>query len=180
MMRPDGRRQTGHHQTMTTTTTDKDDLANRARDLLQRQQQGVLSTISVHRAGYPYGSLTPYALSRAGGPLILISALAAHTQNLIADGRASLFIAADEDSGDPQAGTRITLLGRFARVPADDLADARARYAARLPRAAANSQTPDFQIWEMTVEAVRLVAGFGKIGWLDGGEIVAVQDSPTT
>ncbi|HET6148125.1 MAG TPA: pyridoxamine 5'-phosphate oxidase family protein [Polyangia bacterium] len=166
-------------ETMTTTGTD--DLASQARALLQRQQQGVLSTISVHRAGYPYGSLTPYALSRAGAPLILISALAAHTQNLVADGRASLFIAAsDEESGDPQAGTRISLLGRFARVPSEAEADARARYAARLPRAAANSQTPDFQIWEMTVEAVRLVAGFGKIGWLDGGEIlVPASGQPT-
>jgi putative heme iron utilization protein len=159
------------------TTTDNDDLASQARDLLSRQQQGVLSTNSVHRPGYPFGSLTPYALSRAGGPLILISALAAHTQNLIADGRASLFIAAGDESDDPQAGTRISLLGRFARVPAEGVADARARYAARLPRAAANSQTPDFQIWEMTVEVVRLVAGFGKIGWLDGGEILATPGS---
>src|SRR5437016_3929426 len=70
--------------------SDGSDLARRARALLQGQRQGVLSTISLHRAGYPYGSLTPYALSRGGAPLILISALAAHTQNLIADPRASL------------------------------------------------------------------------------------------
>jgi len=158
------------------TTTSKDDLASQARELLHRQQQGVLSTISVHRPGYPFGSLTPYALSPTGAPLIVISALAAHTQNLVADGRASLFIAAGDESGDPQAGTRISLLGRFAPVATDAVAEARARYAARLPRAAANSQTPDFQIWEMTVEAVRLVAGFGKIGWLDGGEILAPPD----
>jgi len=155
------------------TATDEDDLASQARALLRRQHQGVLSTISVHRAGYPYGSLTPYALSRDGAPVILISALAAHTQNLAADARASLFVAANDESLDPQAGTRISLLGRFARVTGADDADARARYAARLPRAAANSQTPDFQLWQMTVEAVRLVAGFGRIGWLDGAEILA-------
>ena len=152
---------------------DASDLARRARALLQSQHQGVLSTISLHRAGYPYGSLTPYALSRAGAPLILISALAAHTQNLIADPRASLFVAADAGAaGDPQAETRISVLGRFARVATADEADARARYTARLPRAAANSQTRDFQLWEMTVEEVRLVAGFGQIGWLDGSSLV--------
>ena len=151
----------------------ENDLARRARTLLHNQHQGVLSTISLHRAGYPYGSLTPYALSRAGAPLILISALAAHTQNLIADPRASLFVAADAGpAGDPQAETRISVLGRFARVAPGDEADARARYAARLPRAAANSQTRDFQIWEMSVEEVRLVAGFGQIGWLDGAAVV--------
>jgi putative heme iron utilization protein len=155
------------------TASGKDDLASHARALLQRQQQGVLSTISVHRAGYPYGSLTPYALSRRGAPVILISALAAHTQNLAADARASLFVAAVDESLDPQAGTRISLLGRFARVAAAEAADARTRYASRLPRASANSQTADFQLWEMEVEAVRLVAGFGQIGWLDGAQILA-------
>ena len=100
---------------------DSGELARRARTLLHSQHQGVLSTISLHRAGYPYGSLTPYALSCAGAPLILISALAAHTQNLIADPRASLFVvagvAADAGAGgDPQAETRISVLGRFARV----------------------------------------------------------------
>jgi heme iron utilization protein len=161
---------------------DSGELARRARTLLHSQQQGVLSTISLHRAGYPYGSLTPYALSRAGAPLILISALAAHTQNLIADPRASLFIVAGlaADAGaqaDPQAETRISLLGRFARVAAGDEADARARYTARLPRAAANSQTRDFQLWEMTVEEVRLVAGFGQIGWLAGAAVVGASES---
>jgi putative heme iron utilization protein len=159
---------------------DSGELARRARTLLHSQHQGVLSTISLHRAGYPYGSLTPYALSRAGAPLILISALAAHTQNLIADPRASLFVvaglAADAGApGDPQAETRISVLGRFARVAAGDEADARARYTERLPRAAANSQTRDFQLWEMTVEEVRLVAGFGLIGWLPGA---AVTEAP--
>jgi putative heme iron utilization protein len=161
------------------TTMADDDLASHARDLLYRAHQGVLSTISVHLPGYPFGSLTPYALSAAGAPLILISALAAHTQNLLADPRASLFIAAGDEAGDPQAGTRISLMGRFARVAADGAAEARARYAARLPRAAANSQTPDFQIWQMTVESVRLVAGFGKIGWLDGGEILDPPSGPS-
>ena len=155
-----------------------DDLARRARTLLHSQHQGVLSTISLHRAGYPYGSLTPYALSRAGAPLILISALAAHTQNLIADPRASLFVAADAGAaGDPQAETRISVLGRFARVAAADEPDARARYTARLPRAAANSQTRDFQLWEMTVEEVRLVAGFGQIGWLPGAAVLGQPES---
>ena len=148
------------------------DLATRARDLLRRERQAVLSTLSVHRPGYPYGSLTPYALSRRGAPLILISALAAHTTNLSADPRASLFLGSSEEDGDPQAGSRISVLGRFARVAADEEPDARARYTARLPRAAANSQSNDFRLWEMTVEEVRLVAGFGQIAWLDGAAVL--------
>ena len=37
-----------------------------ARALLATESLGLLSTISVRRAGTPYGSLTPYALSAAG------------------------------------------------------------------------------------------------------------------
>ncbi len=37
-----------------------------ARALLASESVGVLSTISVHRPGYPYGSVTPYALSATG------------------------------------------------------------------------------------------------------------------
>jgi putative heme iron utilization protein len=162
---------------------DGDELAGQARALLRGQCQGVLSTISVHRPGYPYGSLTPYALSLSGAPLILISTLAAHTQNLLADARASLFIAEPGAAGspdlsdDPQASGRIALLGRFAPVPAATEADARARYAARLPRAAANSQSRDFQYWEMTVEEVRLIAGFGRMAWMAGATVLGDPDA---
>jgi putative heme iron utilization protein len=149
----------------------RDDPARVARALLFAERHGVLSTISVHRAGYPYGSLTPYALSPRGAPLILISTLAAHTKNLLGDPRACLFVAAHEAEGDPQAGGRVSLLGRAARVPERDDADARARYLARIPQAAGYFQTHDFQLWELAVEEIRLIAGFGKIGWLEGAAV---------
>jgi putative heme iron utilization protein len=135
----------------------------------------VLSTISVHRAGYPYGSLTPYALSARGAPIVLISTLAAHTKNLIADARVCLFVG-ERPNGDepanPQAAGPVSLLGRAARVPPADEADARARYLARIPDAESYFQTHDFQLWEMTVEEARLIAGFGKIGWVEGATIM--------
>jgi hypothetical protein len=87
-------------------------------------------------------------------------------------------VAADAGAaGDPQAETRISVLGRFAPVAPGDEADARARYTTRLPRAAANSQTRDFQLWEMTVEEVRLVAGFGQIGWLPGSAVLGAPEN---
>src|SRR4051794_6521063 len=75
-----------------------------ARVLLAAESVGVLSTLSVHRAGFPYGSVTPYALSAEGAPLLLLSRLAAHTKNLLADPRASLFIGDRTAAEDPQAG----------------------------------------------------------------------------
>ncbi len=149
-----------------------DDLAAQARALLFAERNGVLSTISVHRAGYPYGSITPYALSPRGAPLILISTLAAHTKNLLSDPRACLFVGDSRAADDPQAGGRISLLGKATRVDAAEEADARARYLARIPQAADYFRTHDFQLWTLTVEEIRLIAGFGKITWLDGAAVM--------
>jgi putative heme iron utilization protein len=146
---------------------------NDARALLEAETVGILSTISVHRAGYPYGSVTPYALSAGGAPLLLLSGLAAHTKNLLADPRACLFVGDRTAAPDPQAGARISLLGRAARVPAADEPDARARYLARWAPAEAYFKMSDFGLWELAVEEIRLIAGFGEIKWLPGTAIAA-------
>jgi heme iron utilization protein len=147
-----------------TTDGDNDEVAARA--MLEAESVGVLSTLSVHRAGYPYGSVTPYALSARGTPLLLLSGLAAHTKNLIGDPRASLFVADRAAAEDPQAGARLTLLGRAVRVPDDDVADARARYLVRWPRAAGYFQLGDFALWDLAIEEMRLISGFGAMRWI--------------
>jgi len=160
-------------------TPDASEVAvQKARALLAAESVGVLSTISVHRAGFPYGSVTPYALSARGAPLLLLSRLAAHTKNLLADPRASLFVGDRSAAEDPQAGARISLLGRVAPLPAhehddDDAADARARYLAVWPRAADYLALGDFSFWRLDVEEARLIAGFGEIRWLDGKNLSA-------
>jgi heme iron utilization protein len=134
--------------------------------LLDAESLGLLSTTSVHRAGYPYGSLTPFALSARGAPLMLLSGLAAHTRNLLADPRACLFVGDRTAAEDPLAGARVSLLGRAARVGPADADDARERYVARHPRAAAYFALPDFALWELAVEEARLISGFGSMRWL--------------
>ena len=137
--------------------------------LLEAESVGLLSTTSVHRPGYPYGSLTPFAVSSRGAPLLLLSGLAAHTKNLLADPRACLFVGDRSAAEDPLAGARVSLLGRAARVPGADEPDARARYVARHPRAAAYLELGDFALWELAVEEARLIAGFGAMRWLAFG-----------
>jgi putative heme iron utilization protein len=136
------------------------------RALLEAETVGLLSTHSVHRAGFPYGSLTPFALSAGGAPLLLLSGLAAHTKNLLADPRACLFVGDRAAVEDPLAGARASLLGRAALVAAPHEPDARARYVARHPRAEAYLQLRDFALWELRIEEVRLIAGFGSMRWL--------------
>jgi putative heme iron utilization protein len=146
----------------------------RCRALLDAERVGLLSTTSVHRPGYPYGSLTPFALSERGAPLLLLSGLAAHTKNLLADPRACLFVGDLASAEDPLAGARVSLLGVCRRVPAvtsasasaSDVDDARARYVTRHPRAEAYFQLGDFGLWELVVEEARLISGFGSMRWM--------------
>jgi putative heme iron utilization protein len=148
------------------TTSPTDAAAAAARALLASESVGVLSTISVRRAGTPYGSITPYALDAGGAPLLLLSGLAAHTHNLRADPRAGLFVGDRSAAADPQAGSRVSLLGRAAPLPADLEPDARDRYLARWPQAAQYLALRDFAFWRFEIEEARLIAGFGEIRWM--------------
>lgn len=147
------------------------DPAAAARALLAAEAVGVLSTISVRRPGTPYGSVTPYALSAAGQPLLLLSGLAAHTHNLRADPRAGMFVGDKSAAADPQAGARLSLMGR-AQPLAGDVADAAARYVARWPQAADTLKLGDFAFWRFEIEEARFIAGFGDIRWLPASAFV--------
>ena len=82
--------------------------AERVRTLVSLSTVATLSTLSPKHAGFPFGSLMPYALDSEGRPLFLISNMAMHTQNLKADPRASLFVAQTLTDGDPLGAARAT------------------------------------------------------------------------
>ena len=142
------------------------DHSKAAKALLAAESVGVLSTISVHRPGYPYGSVTPYALADDGAPLLLLSRLAAHTRSLLGDPRAGLFVGDRTAAADPQAGARVSLLGQVHPLAADGVNDGKLRYLARWPQAAQYFALGDFTLWRFAVEEARLIAGFGEIRWL--------------
>ena len=57
--------------------------------LLHESAFGVLATHSTQLPGYPFASILPFVLDESHRPIFLISALAEHTKNLLADARAS-------------------------------------------------------------------------------------------
>ena len=69
-------------------------------------------------------------------------------------------------AADPQAGARVSLLGQVRPVADDDVADGRARYLDRWPKAADYFALGDFSLWRFDIEEARLIAGFGEIRWL--------------
>ncbi|MGA7524545.1 MAG: pyridoxamine 5'-phosphate oxidase family protein [Acidobacteriaceae bacterium] len=80
--------------------------AERVRTLLSTASTATLSTLSRRHAGFPFGSLMPFALDDAGRPLLLISSMAVHTRNLSSDPRCSLFVAQENAEGDPLGAAR--------------------------------------------------------------------------
>src|SRR5260370_34951248 len=83
-----------------------------ARSLLRRSRQGALATLMAS-SGDPYCSLVNVASAADGSPLLLISRLAVHTKNILADPRASLMLD-ERKEGDPLEGARVLLMGTAA------------------------------------------------------------------
>jgi len=142
------------------------------RDWLLAAGNATLCTLAAEPeiAGFPFGSLAPFALRGDGTPVVLISAIAQHTKNLARDPRCSLFVRdpAAEAVSDAQATWRVTVLARAARLDAsgDALEELHARYAARVPDAPGYGSAHDFAFWQLAPVRVRAIGGFGAIRWL--------------
>src|SRR5260370_14881897 len=145
--------------------TEAEDQGTLARRLMRSRDHVALGT---SLAGHPYVSLVASACEADARPLLLLSDLAQHTRNLLADPRVGLLL---EDTGghpDPLAGPRLTLLGHAERV--DDTRSA-ARFAARHPASARYAGFADFHLYRVAIERGHLVAGFGRIAWIEAEQL---------
>lgn len=129
-----------------------------AKRLLREGRSGALATL-MPGSGDPYCSLVNVATAASGAPLLLISKLALHTKNVLADARVSLMLD-ERKPGDPLEGARVMLMGKAA-VTADPAA--RRRYLVRHPEAEMFAGFSDFAFYEIALTGVHLVAGFGRI-----------------
>src|SRR5919106_6008177 len=131
--------------------------AERARTLVHLGRAGTLATLSRRHPGHPFASIMPYAIDAQGRALLLISTMAMHTQNLQADGRASLLVAQPDWAGDPLAAGRVTVMGEARPLPPDDRASARDAYLARHENARYWADFDDFGFWRLAVTDVYFV-----------------------
>jgi heme iron utilization protein len=168
---------TQHATSMPPSDVPEPTYAERARTLLERETLGTLSTQSVKHAGFPFGSVMPYALGADAAPLFLISAMAIHTQNVVADPRASLLVMQRDNASDPLGMARVTLMGTVTRV--DALSDAtRDLYLARHPNARHWAGYSDFAFFRMDVTHIYFVGGFGAMGWITKGDYTLATADP--
>ena len=131
------------------------------RSLLRRRRQGALATLMAE-GGAPYCSLVNIASDVDGAPILLISRLAVHTRNILADPRVSLMLD-ERAAGDPLEGARIMVAGEAREATEETLPHLRHRYLNAHPDAGDFADFPDFGFFRVRVDGVHLVAGFGRI-----------------
>jgi putative heme iron utilization protein len=146
--------------------------------LLVRESLGMLATQSQKHPGWPFASVMPYALLD-GAPLFLISSMAIHTHNLVADPRVSLLVMQSGGDADPLGAPRATLLGTATRV--EEPSDAhRTAYLERHPSARYWIDFSDFSFFRLDVTDVYFVGGFGVMGWVSAADYAAAEADPLT
>jgi len=124
--------------------------------------------------GAPYASLVLFAVDLDASPLLLLSDLAQHSRNIAFDPRVSLLLDATQGHLDPLTGPRLTLLGR---ALANDDPRCLGRFVSHHPSSADYAGFRDFHLYRVIVERGHLVAGFGRIDWIDGTDFLFTPDA---
>ena len=168
---------TQHASSLPPSTAPEPTYAERARTLLERESIGMLSTNSAKHPGWPFGSVMPFALTSDGAPIFLISGMAIHTQNALADPRASLLVMQSGNERDPLGMARATLLGTVTAI--GDVSDElRQAYLDRHPNARHWIAYSDFGFFRLDVTQIYFVGGFGVMGWVPAEDYASAEADP--
>lgn len=145
--------------------------ASRARAVMRSTDRAALATA---QGGWPFASLVLVALDHDVSPLLLISDLSEHAKNIKAERRVSLLFDGTQGLDDPLTGPRVTVLGEAA--PVED-ARLKARFLARHPSAELYAGFADFHLHRVSIARAHLVAGFGRIHWVEARELLVTADA---
>uniref|UniRef100_A0A803MM86 DUF2470 domain-containing protein n=2 Tax=Chenopodium quinoa TaxID=63459 RepID=A0A803MM86_CHEQI len=125
------------------------------RTVLSNTTRGMLSTFSKKYDGYPSGSMVDFACDVDGSPILAVSSLAVHTQDLLANPQCSLLVAKDPED---RTDLVITLHGDAVSVNEQDREAVRSAYLAKHPNAFW-VDFGDFQFMKIQPKVVRYVSG---------------------
>lgn len=143
-----------------------------AQKLLREARYAALATLDP-QTGAPVASRVATATDIDGAPLILVSALSAHTAGLLGDPRCSLLVG-EPGKGDPLAHPRMSIACRAVRLERGSPQQARAerRYLNRQPKAKLYAGFPDFSFFRLEPQGASLNGGFGKAYALAAADIL--------
>lgn len=139
----------------------KKPMKDQCADLVKSQETGVLSTN--FEDSYPFGSLVPYALDEKGNPIIYVSDLAIHTDNLKKYSKCTLTVS-KINGQDVFNSSRATILAEANKVDAKEVSEI---YFKKFPDAKKFAKMHDFSFYRLEVQKTYFVGGFGNIGWVE-------------
>lgn len=150
-------------------------IAPAIRNLLKVQSIASLGTL---HDGEPFVSMVPFALLPRGPDFVIhVSALAAHTGDMLANSKASLLVIAPEGEGvPPQARARITIQGEALQIPhaAAIYPEARETYIRRFPDSAPMFELGDFSLFAIRARLCRFVGGFAQARSVTGDGLATI------
>lgn len=144
----------------------KPDLSS-AIHLLHRTAFGALATQAAQMPGYPFATALPFVPDETHCPVFLLSGLAEHTKNLLANPHGSLLVT-DTDQASVLESPRMTLVGDVLRFEASPAL--RARYIRYQPEAERYLSLGDFAFFRLLPKRARYIGGFAQMGWLEEEE----------
>ena len=144
------------------------DRACQSRMLFRAARAGVLSSHSAKLPGFPYGSALPLVTDHSGRPVVLISHLAEHTRNLVADNRASFVVFDSADDCRQQRVRRSSAMPSRYQSPAIW----RRAICASFPHHAQYLDIGGFAFWRIEPQQIRFIEGVGSLHWIEGSRYV--------
>lgn len=144
-----------------------------AKTLIRTARHAAIATLEPG-SGRPIATRVGLATDSDGTPLILVSALSAHTPALRADPRCSLLVG-EPGRGDPLAHPRITLActARPVEKGTPEASRIAGRYLRHQPKAQLYADLPDFSYFRLEVDSASLNAGFGRAYALSAADVLA-------
>ncbi len=139
---------------------------NDAVRLLRNTKTAVLSTISLSKSNYPFGSLVTFVSGRDRSLYLYLSDIAEHTKNLKANQKACITILAKKEKEDAQDNSRLTLVGNLKNISEIELEFCKERFFSLLPESKKYANFHGFNFYKLEIKHARWIGGFGKIGWL--------------
>jgi hypothetical protein len=143
--------------------------------LIRAARYGALATLDP-ASGAPVATRVALATAPDGAPLVLVSALTAHTSAMLADPRVSL-LAGEPGKGDPLAHPRVTVQCRARKLErdTDEGRHAARRYLNRNPKAKLYADFGDFSYFRLEPVSVALNGGFGKAYRMDAADLLTAS-----
>ena len=150
---------------------EKDSQAYTVRKFLKEQRNGILSTVSQEVEQFPYGSVCPYMMDHQGRPVFLISTIAEHTKNIMANEKVCLTVM-DEMINPRLEGARVSYMGQAQKVESKEEDILGKRYLRFFPEAQSYFKAHGFHYYRINPKRIRYIEGFGKIYWIESKEVL--------